>query len=369
MPFDRPTINQIKNRIEKSIESRLFGKTALLRRAILRVLARVFAGAIHTSYGYIQNVIKQLFVTTATGKWLERHGKMWNVLKQPGAYAVGEGLFHVNTSDPFIIPKDTIIQSEDGIEYAVIEDTMIGMGAGDVPIQAVESGISGNLEIIVPINFQFVSSTVDGIRDDIAIFDDLLGGQDVEKDEHYRNRILLHIQEPPMGGNASDYIKWALDVTGVDQAWSYPLAQGPGTVATCITQAGTDSVPTAILLSDVAAHINEVKPVGATSYVESIEDSAGANGVALVEYIIEIYPNTVDLQNAITKNITDLFYPLKPGTDILISQVRGAVSAVGVEDYGITDFFVDAISKPINDYSLPGYAYPQLDNIIFLEKS
>lgn len=367
MPFERPTLEEIKDRIEKGIESRLFGKTALLRYAVLRVLARVFAGAIHTCYGYILAVVKQLFVTTATGKWLDRHGKMWGILRKAGSFASGIGVFLVETSDPFTIPKNTIVQDENGIEFAVVEDTVVVLGSGDVPLQAIEAGVSGNIK--APTVLQLVSSTVDGIRDEISVTSDFTGGQDEETDEKYRNRILLRIQEPPMGGNASDYIKWALDVNGVDQAWSYPLAQGPGTVAVCVTAVGGNPVPSATLLNDVGAYIGDVKPVGATVYIESIEDLLGSNGFVQVMYFISITPFTQDIQDKIVKNIEELFYPIKPGTEILISQVRAAITSAGAIDYTITAFLVDtSVEDPNSDYALPGYTYPVLDQIHFQEK-
>lgn len=368
MPFERPTLEEIKDRIEKGIESRLFGKTALLRYAVLRVLARVFAGAIHTCYGYILTVVKQLFVTTATKKWLDRHGKMWGVLRKAGSFASGQGFFSLSGVPlPADIPKNTIVQDENGIEFAVTQDTTVTTGSAWVPLQAVEAGATGN--ILAPTILQLVSSTLDGINDEINVQDDFTGGQDEETDEKYRNRILLRIQEPPMGGNAADYIKWALDVSGVDQAWSYPLAQGPGTVGVCITAEGNNPVPSAVLLSDVAAYIGDVKPVGATVYVESIEDLLGNDGYAQVMYYISITPFTQEVKNKIVKNIEDLFYPIKPGSEILISQVRAAITAAGATDYTITAFWIDtSVEDPDEDYELPGYCYPVLDQIVFQEK-
>lgn len=73
MSWTRPTLNQIIDRIEKDMEWRLNSRSSLLKVAFLRVLAHVFAGAIHIAYGFLALIVKQLLPDTATGEWLNRH--------------------------------------------------------------------------------------------------------------------------------------------------------------------------------------------------------------------------------------------------------------------------------------------------------
>ena len=70
MPWSRPTVTTIYERIVTGIESRLTGGVALLRRSVLRILSKVFAGEIHLNYGYIEFISKQLFPDTAETEWL-----------------------------------------------------------------------------------------------------------------------------------------------------------------------------------------------------------------------------------------------------------------------------------------------------------
>lgn len=368
MPFERPTLQEITDRITKGIESRLFGKTALLRRAVLRILARTFAGAIHTCYGYLLAIVKQLFVYTATGIWLDRHGLMWGVTRKAGSFATSGGATFSGTVG-VLVPKDTRIQDERGVEYGTTIDHVFVTGFALIPIQAVEPGEDGNIDVDpAPFILQMVSP-ISGVSNDVYLYSSVTGGVDQETDEEYRKRILQKIQKPPMGGNAEDYVTWATDVNGVDQAWSYPLAYGPGTVAVVITATGNNPVASGVLIGDVAAYINDRKPIGATVYVQTVEDSFGAQGTAQLNYTIGLKPNTSDFQDAIKENLRDLFYPMKPGTTILISQIRGAISASGVQDYEIMSFSVDSIGKPIDDYSLPGFTYPELNTINFYAKA
>ena len=63
MPFSRPTLQNIFDRIINDIESRLTSNTPILKRALLRILAAVFASAIHICYGFIVWVSEQIIVS------------------------------------------------------------------------------------------------------------------------------------------------------------------------------------------------------------------------------------------------------------------------------------------------------------------
>ena len=370
MPWIRPTIQQITSRIEKGIESRLFGSVALLRRAVLRILARVFAGSIHTSYGFIDFVKDQVFVTTAEGEYLDRHGRLWGINRLPGSFA--EGPVEFSGPSGTNIPADTRIQTDEGIEYGTVVAGVIG-GGGTVILtaQAVESGDDGNIVFNPSIDFNFqLISPITGVDSNVLLTADMTGGEDSETDEEYRTRILQRIQSPPMGGTADDYIAWALEVSGVGRAWSYPLANGAGTVAVCVISDDIlDPTPSVQLLSDVTGYIDTKKPVTASLFVESITDNYGADGYAEVLVSLYIVNSTdLDLRERIEDNLNQLFQPHKPGNNIKASQVKGAISASGVEDYAIDAIYVGYdFYDGSSDIVLSGYMYPKLTGVSFYE--
>lgn len=366
MPLNRPTLNTIVERIEKSIESRLFGNVALLRRAIARILARVFAGAVHTNYGSVEWLSDQLFVTTAEEEFLTRHGKAWGVNRRSGSFATGTVNF--TGTNGVIVPADTIIQDDNGIEYGTLAEVTITGGNAAADIQAVEVGTDANktydggnpqyLQLIEPI---------ENLDNQAEITGDIEGGIDQEELEAWRERILFRIQQPPMGGTAADYIAWSLEVNGVGRAWSYPLANGPGTVAVAIiTSDETSPAPPQQLLDDVAGYLETKAPVTADVSVVSVTNTSSSPGTAAIFFGMEITPDTSDVRNAITENIKDLFAPHKPGDDILISQIRGAITAAGVTDFNIWEIMVDFVNVETDeDIEFSGYEYPTLDSITF----
>lgn len=363
MPFNRPTLDEINKRIEQGISSRLFGKVALLRFAVLRVLSRVFAGAIHTSYGYIIKAIDQLFVTTATGVWLDRLGKMFKVLRKAGSFAFGQAEFISVIGST--IPKDTRIQDIDGIEYGTVNELLSTTGIDIIDIQAVEAGEAGNYSEPLPGSFQLISP-VSGVQSEVGIPFALTGGEDAEEDEPYRKRILQKIQFPPMGGNTTDYEQWAAEVAGVDQAWNYQTFPGVGSTTTVITAVGDNPVPSAVLLTDAQAYIDSVQCVTAVHFTESIEDSFGSPGQATIEFDIALLPNTSAIQDNIRTNLTDLFYPHTPGTDLLINQICSAIMTSGTKDYTMLAIRVDGVPVAVDsDIVLTGFAYPEVGILTF----
>lgn len=368
MPFERPTIITIKDRIEKGIEARLFGKVALLRNAVLRVLARVFAGAVHGNYGYLEWLSRQLFVTTAETEFLDRrHGLIWGLERRPGSFASGDVVF--SGTNGTVIPVDTRVQNEDGVEYGTTVIATISGGTATASVQAVESGVDGVFtrpNPPDPIYLQMVSP-INGIDDQIEVDGDITGGEDVEDDETYRARILQRIQTIPAGGTSADYVRWATEVSGVARAWCYPLEDGPGTVVTVITASGDDPVPSSQLLLNVDGHISDRKPVTAAHRTASIQDASNNDGKAIVTMDLRITPLSSEIQSNIETNLKQLFLPHRPGMDIPISQIRSAISIAGVTDYSIDSMFLDGIWQSVADLDLNGFQYPWLGTISFSE--
>lgn len=360
MPFDRPTLDTIHQRIIAGIETRLTGGTALLRRAILRILAKVFAGSLHLLYGYVEWISKQIFVDQAEGDMLDRHGLIWGITRKAASFASGSVIFYgVNTT---LVPEGTVVQDENGIEFATIADGTISGGQATIDIQAVEAGEDSNysgssLQLVEPIDD--INDLVDVVAPGTT------GGVDEESDDDYRARILYRIQQPPMGGNADDYVAWALsdeistDFGIVAGAWCFPLASGPGTVDVVVTAQGSNPVASSGLLAVVQSYIDSVKPVTADVTVQPVTKKE-------VELWISITPNTTVLTSRINENMEDAFENLAaPGEDFLISRIRDAIMDAGVDDYDITSIEVDGTPVSVDDVSMSNYDYPVLLNINF----
>jgi len=347
MAYERPTIDTIVSRIESDMESRLTGNISLLRRGILRVLARVFAGAVHILYGYLEYLSEQLFATTAELTYLNRIGLMFGVTRKAASFA--EGTLTFDGDDSTVIPEGTRVIREDGIEYETTEEGTISGGFVEVDGIAVEAGTSGNAS---------PGQTVDLVEpivgvDSVNITTLFQGGEDEESDDDYRARILLRIQTPPAGGTAADFVRWAKEVSGVDNAWCFPAFPGPGQVT--VVYKGTAAIAT------VQEYLEARMPVTTDLTVQGTDDLD-------VDFQIGITPNTQAFRDAITANLTQLFEEVAaPGENILISAVRNAISTSGVDNYVIYIITVDGGSRPVNsDIVFEDFEYGVLDDLTFL---
>lgn len=354
MPFDRPTLQTIYDRIINDIESRLTSNTPLLRRALLRVLAKVFAAAIHICYGFIVWVAEQIIVTDAETNWLDKHGFMWGVIRKAATFAVGQITF--TGVDDTIIPKGTLVQNEAGSEYGTIADGVIVSGQAIVDIQAIEAGAEHNFLKEAPLQILMVVlvSPISGIDDSITVNGEITGGLDEEEDEDYRTRILQRIQLQPAGGATHDYIRWATEVAGVEDAWCFPQYYGAGTVGVVIYPENPALIPI------VQSYIDERRPVTAAVTVDDIIPVA-------FHFDISLDPNDAETRTAIVEALGDLLRDEgSPGGTILWTHILSAISSSGVYDYEITQLVVGIAVWPLGtDVTLNGFEFPQLGNVVF----
>ena len=94
------------------------------------------------------------------------------------------------------------------------------------------------------------------------------GGVDEEDDDSLQIRLDARWKNPSTGGNAGDYIRWALSVPGVSRA----VVDNPaaGSVVVNIIASGNQEADAA-LLTAVQSAIEEVCPLGASVIVQSGE--------------------------------------------------------------------------------------------------
>jgi len=357
MSFIKPDLNTIITRIEADITSRLTGEAALLRRSMLAILARVFAGAIHTAYGFLDFISIQLLPDLATGDYLNRHAIMWSIDRVAATFSTGAGEFPADPGST--IPADTIIIRDDGVEYTV--DTLATESGGSIIVDLTASvaGSNGNAAVSSLLS---LLSPISGVTDDGEVSTALTGGSDEETDADLRERILQRIRNPPAGGSAADYEAAALTVSGVAKAFIFGnqngLAVTPGYV-TAVILGDSPAVPGAPILAEVQTALDAIKPVTAEVTVEPIVE-------ALLDFDISISPNTTEFRTIIDANMETLLGETEtPGGTILISHVRDAIISAGVDDYEITVIEVDSTPVAIANIVLTDFEFPVLNSITY----
>ncbi len=323
MPFARPTLTELINRVITDISSRVTGvDSAVLRRSLLGVLGQSGAGAVHMLYGYLDWIAKQSIIDTAEKEYLERWAAIWKVIRKTAGFASGQVALS-GTAGASIL-DGTIVQRQDGVQYKVLGDAVFTGGPLIVPVLALEAGEAGNFATGQPI---FLLSPIAGVQSTATTATKLEGGVDVESDERLLARLLARIQQPPHGGAASDYELWALEVAGVTRVWVYPLQMGAGTVTVLfVCDEDEDIIPSPAKVAEVQAYIDARAPVTAEVFVAApIADA--------LNMTIKLTPNTTAVQNAVRAELADLIdRDSAPGGTILISRLREAVSLAAGEN-------------------------------------
>lgn len=325
MPFARPSLTEIIDRVIADISNRITGVDgSVLRRSLLGILGRAEGGVAHLLYGYIDWVSRQVIPDTAETEYLERWAAIWAITRKPADFAAGPVTF--SGTNGTLIPVGTIVQRQDGVQYEVLAAGTIASGSATVSVQALTAGDESNLAAG---NRVTLLSPIAGVQSNATVATGgIVGGVDVESDDRLRERLLQRIQNPPQGGAVADYVQWGLEVPGVTRVWVYPMEMGPGTVTVRFV---TDDdpggmIPSPAKVAEVQAYIDERRPVTAELFVVAPIASPISPSIA-------IRPNTATVQAAVIAELEDLLTrDAVPAGTILISRMREAVSIAAGEE-------------------------------------
>lgn len=159
--------------------------------AIGYTLARQQSSIYYTLHFYR----KQSFVLTATGKYLDLHGIEAGISRKVASEATGTVTFFRNSPAPIdiLIPAGTIVttpivsNSALPLKFMTTQDRIIITNASqiDVPIRCLSTGVVGNLPAGSISRIESVLPGAQSVTSDVTS-----GGQEIEDDDSYRERIL-----------------------------------------------------------------------------------------------------------------------------------------------------------------------------------
>jgi len=336
MPFIRPTLKDLISRIENDIQSRLPGTDPKLRRTILNIIARTLSGAIHGLYGYLDWMSKQAIIDTAEAEYLERWANIWGIIRKISVKA--QGNITLTGNDGSLIQAGTLLQRSDLTEFVTDMDATIASGTATVAATAKQGSKDGNtvassaLSFVVPVSGVNNIATVD--------VNGIIGGVDQENDTDLRTRLLNRIQKPPQGGNANDYISWALEVAGVTRAWSFPLENGDNSIAVrfMMDDIYGDGIPQPTDVTTVQNYIDLLRPVTTQLFVV-------APIPVTQNFDIILTPGNATVQSAVQAELKDLLLrDVSPGGVLRVSRINEAISLAA----GETDHVLNTPAADIN---------------------
>lgn len=261
MTWQTPTLKETRRLTRDYVLAQLGART-IVPNSLLRIIADAMAGLAHMCLLYVDWLSKQLMPDTAEKEWLDRHGAIWltnsdgSTGRKAATYA--KGTVVIAGDNGTVIPQGTIMWTGD-LQYS--SDTIATIGSElevTVAVTCLQAGVIGNLEV-----GEGLTIAVNGTGG-AAIVLTMGGGADIETDDQLRERVLLRIRQPPMGGDANDYVAWALAVPGVTRAWA-SVEMGIGTVTVRFMmdelRAGQGGFPDGEDIALVTAYIDSQRPV------------------------------------------------------------------------------------------------------------
>lgn len=335
MPFTRPGLAELIARVRGDLRGRLEIGGPLLRRAMVDVLGAVWAGAIHTLFGYLDWLARQLFADTAEREALLRRAALYGITPTPAAFAAGN--VAATGTNGSLIPAGTVLRLDAATAYLVDAGVVIASGTATMAVTAELAGDAANLPDGTALTFE---SPIAGVNSTATVeVGGITGGVDEEGTEEVRDRFLLRLREPPQGGAEQDYEAWALAVAGVTRVWVFAHELGLGTVVVRFVQDDPDTgevgFPDAGAVAAVQAALDEQRPITAAA-------TAAAPTELAVAFTLHLVPDSADTRAAVSAELADLLRRVaEPGDGagrgtVLLSQIRTAIGvAEGVTDYTI----------------------------------
>jgi uncharacterized phage protein gp47/JayE len=269
MPFDVPTLQDARQIARDFVSAKLPGSELAPPNSRIRVISDNNAGLAHLNFLFLYWLSQQFLPDTAETDWLDRHANIWLGGRKAATYA--GGTVNLTGTAGVVVPAGTqLFWSTAGIPFQTIADITLGSGSTAAPVIALAAGVAGNASAGAGMGITTAIAGLDGTATVVAI----AGGADAESDDDLRARVLFRIQQPPMGGDADDYVRWALEVPGVTRAWCSPLEMGIGTVTVrfmmddlrATSDPTTSGFPTTDDIAAVQAHLDLKRPVAVKDF-------------------------------------------------------------------------------------------------------
>lgn len=336
MPYVRPTLEQINERIQADIKAKMGSQATFLRRSWIGVFGRVLAGACHLLYGYIAHSIRQFFIVSADEDSIVKKASLYGINRIPASLAFGAVAFK---GTPGVnIPLGTVVLRSDGTRYVTTLSMDLGTGDTNIPVRAVDPGKSGNAPLDTVMTLE---SPRAGVDDDQVVTSTITNGADLEPIEDLIARYTNRIQNIPQGGAKADYLHWAKEVPNVGLVKVYVPGEITairksndfippiGEVWVYFSEKDSTVQPSPTKIGQVLDYLNVKKPVTATVRAFGIK-------YRVIPFNIQVKlaagsplsQARIDIQNALFDLLEEQAIPT---STVFLSQINEAISRSSAE--------------------------------------
>lgn len=319
--FQRPTLAENISMIRTDLFA-LLDLNDELRRMDEDVRAKVYAGALHTVYGYLDYLARNMLPDLCDEDWLYRHAKMKRCPRKQAVAATGYMRWD-GVSNGLTVNASAVIQRDDLVQYTVLANATSAGGILRAPIACSVTGSTGNTDDGVALS---LVTPVNGLPSG-GLADTVIGGFDVEDIEEWRSRVLERYYWTPQGGADGDYIIWAKEVAGITRAWTYRHWMGTGTVGVMVASSDLiNPILDDVTVAAAQAHIEPLAPVaGSDLYVFKATKKT-------VNFTIDLNPDNDSTRAAVKAELLSfLLRDGYPEGTLELSRINEAISIAAGE--------------------------------------
>ncbi len=306
--LDLKTFEQVRDDAITDLQTSKFRITNFRPGRIFYTLVEISAKAVDALYKLLAKVIMQLFLSTATGGWLDlvaadRSG-VYRKQAQKAIWNVRIG--RADATLKATIPEGSIVTTEEDdkgqvLRFLVKTKTILDPGVIETVVQ-VEAELGGsqyNVGVGQISKFGVFIPGVDYVQNDANGL--VLEGTDVETDESLRMRAQNKTVAIAYGGNDYMYKSMAEEIVGVARARiNTQQPRGQGTIDAVII--GTEGIPSQTVIDQVVAKYEN--------------DGSAIADIGVFPCEIVIVPVTVTIYKDLKRGNADL---MKSSAESLIS--------------------------------------------------
>jgi len=331
------------------------------------IRGKAFVGMLSGVFGDQRKVYNDNFTSSMRPEALLLEAQDYGIERQPATAAASPQVQITGTNGTVVNPGDiTFLYTPTNVLYSNTTGGTISAGILDLEILCQVTGQIGNVQ--APDTLQVVSPP-SGVNTSASVVQSVADGSDIETIDSLRARIISRKQQPPAGGNETDYPNFAFDADdSVRSAFIKRFGRGLGTVDVYITTGTTDidtavtnglsivRIPSPTVLTTVQAYYNSHVPltdcpkVYAPSEV-NVDVTVKiqlASGLTLSSVPSDPVYNPLNLncQDLIDREVGRVLYRLPVGGRILPGGTDGYVVAADIEE-GL-DVWLSAVKDPIS---------------------
>ncbi|EHM01283.1 hypothetical protein HMPREF9103_00126 [Lentilactobacillus parafarraginis F0439] len=315
-------------------------------RSFWGTLARVMAKIAVNIDQNGENVHDSGYIQQSTGVNLDRVGGNYGLMRKQ-AEAASVTLSFTGTAG-YVIPTGTVFMDDKGNEFYTVDDCQLDVnGVGSTIVVSSELGSQYNVDAGTIVNQQSPVEEIDNVTNSQAAE----GGQDMETDLDFRNRLLLASNSNESGTINGVYtaLMNTQGVTAVKSVYNASISDNdsygnPPKTVHYYVQGGTDQ--------DVANTIFRVGGGGITLYgslSKTVLDDSGS-----IQTIFFDRPQETPIYVKASIRVSDSF-DQSEGTDDVKAAIEGYIESLKMGDTVVTNQFFS------NIYAIDGINYADVE--------